>query len=288
MKKLFILLAFLFVLFPLHSHAIVAKSDVKYVTDEADLITQDAEDYIVKYSEFIYKLKKIDDYVVTVKSLEGMSIEDYTTKVYDSFKLRDRGLLIVVSKDDRKMRVQAGTKLSSIITSELIDEYIDTYFMPYLEREEWNDGIINGYSAFYKYLCEEFEIDASSMEVVDELDFLTKYKTPITFVIVWLCIMFSNAYGKFIKKGKLKKKYPVKQSDNLKLGILLILNIACLSLAYILEPIYLVFVLAFQAITLYSSLNTTKNIVAPQEEKKQKKKTRTRKQTKTYKRVKKR
>ena len=66
--------------------------------------------------------------------------------------------------------------LSQFIDGNLIDEYIDTYFIPYMERERWNEGILNGYKALYKRICEEYGIDASEMEVIDELDFLTKYK----------------------------------------------------------------------------------------------------------------
>ena len=270
-KKLIYLLFLILLLLPLPLKAVVPMSQDKYVTDDANVLTEDAKAYIVKYSDFLYKSRKIDFYVVTVKNMGTDTIEEYTDEIFNTYHISEKGLLIVTSKEDRKMRVQAGTELSKILDSDLIEKYINKYFIPYLEREEWNDGIINGYSAFYKYICEKYQIDASSMEVVDKLDFITKYKTPLSLLVIWLCVIFANIFTKFFKKVKKEKNTPVSAGEIIKIGVFMLINIAVLSLSYLLEPIYVILGILFEGITMYSSLATTKekNKIKPRKQEKE-------------------
>ena len=252
MKKKLLWFLITILLIPLPLKAVVPITTRKYVNDSARLLTEEAKDYISKYSDFLYKNKKIDIYVITVKNLEGLSIEEYCNEVFESYKISEKGLLILASKEDRRMRVQAGEKLSEIMDDDFIDNYIKQYFMPYLEREEWNDGIINGYSAFYKYICEKYNIDASSMEVTDQLDFITKNKTAFSLLIVFLCIFFANQISNFFLATQ--KNVAMSGGDIIKIGFLILCNIAVLTFAYVLEPIYIIFGLAYEGFILYSNL----------------------------------
>ncbi|MBP5678745.1 MAG: TPM domain-containing protein [Bacilli bacterium] len=252
MKKKLLWFLITILLIPLPLKAVVPITTRKYVNDSARLLTEEAKDYISKYSDFLYKNKKIDIYVITVKNLEGLSIEEYCNEVFESYKISEKGLLILASKEDRRMRVQAGEKLSEIMDDDFIENYIKQYFMPYLEREEWNDGIINGYSAFYKYICEKYNIDASSMEVTDQLDFITKNKTAFSLLIVFLCIFFANQISNFFLATQ--KNVAMSGGDIIKIGFLILCNIAVLTFAYVLEPIYIIFGLAYEGFILYSNL----------------------------------
>jgi len=238
MKKIIKIILLLFLCFPLF---IGAKE--KYVIDKADVLTDDAESYIEKYSDFLYKVEKIDFYVVSIDYIDfDFTIEDYTNYIFDEYKLSSKGLLILVSKDDRKIRIQAGDDLSNILDNDKIDEFMKEYFIPFLEHSEWNDGIINGYSAMYKYICEEYNIDASSMEVADDVDFLIKYKTPLMLLIILICSFFATIYKKIINK---KGNMPL-------MIILILLNIVVISFAYVIEPVYFLFALAFQGVFIYT------------------------------------
>ena len=254
MKNRFIKRILLFlILIPLNIYAIVDQSNQVYVTDSAKLLTAESEAYIIKYSDFLYQEKKIDYYVVTIRYLEEKDIEEYAQEIFQKYHMNKNGILILVSKDDRKIRIEIGKKLRPIFDEEEIDQYINTYFMPYLERDEWNDGIINGYSAIYKDICEANKIDASSMETVDHLDFITKYKTILIFLIIWLIMFIGKQYKKYqekIKNNTLNKK------EIIKLLLLIVLNIIAVSVSYALQPVYILFVIAFEVVILYTNTNS--------------------------------
>ena len=83
MKKLIYFIILFLMIIPLNTLGLVRQSDEIYVTDSAQILNNETEDYIVTYSEFLKENKNIDYYVVTVKSLEGISLEEYTDYVFD-------------------------------------------------------------------------------------------------------------------------------------------------------------------------------------------------------------
>ena len=248
-KKYILILVFILLLCPFNIKALVTQSSDIYVTDNANVLKDETKDYIVTYSDFLKDKEKIDYYVVTLKSLEGINLEEYTDYIYDSFNMNEKGLLIVLSKSDRQLRIKTGTKLSKIIPDDVIEEYINSYFMPYLKDEDWNSGIKNGYSSFYKLLCNYYEIDSSPMTVYNGLSFINKYKYPIFMIILFICSFLSNKLGTYYFNTKKGKITPTFKTDFISiLGILL--NLYLLLIIYYLLPLGVIVVIGFEVINI--------------------------------------
>ena len=248
-KKYILILVFILLLCPFNINALVTQSSDIYVTDNANVLKDETKDYIVTYSDFLKDKEKIDYYVVTLKSLEGINLKEYTDYIYDSFNMNEKGLLIVFYKSDRQLRIKTGIKLSKIIPDDVIEEYINSYFMPYLKDEDWNSGIKNGYSSFYKLLCNYYEIDSSPMTVYNGLSFIKKYKYSIFMIILFICSFISNKLGTYhfnIKKGKITQTF---KTDFISiLGILL--NLYLLLIIYYLLPLGVIVVIGFEVINI--------------------------------------
>ena len=254
MKKLIYFIILFLMIIPLNTLGLVKQSDEIYVTDSAQILNNETEDYIVTYSEFLKENKNIDYYVVTVKSLEGISLEEYTDYVFDSFNMNDLGLLIVISHDDRSIRIKAGSELSKVIESSTIDNYIDSYFMPYLKNDDWNTGIKNGYSSFYKLLCNIFKIDSSTMTVYNGKSFINNYRYTIFIVILWICIFISG----FLAKKVVNIKKGIEKVSTIKdflIAISIIINIYLLYFCYLLIPLSVFIVLGFECVIIYNILD---------------------------------
>jgi len=245
------LLLFMILMIPFSIAALVEKSGLEYVTDEGELLTSESENYIVRYSDFLYKKKQIDYYVVTVKSLEDKEIEDYAEEVYKSFKIHKKGVLILAAKEERKVRILSGEKLSDLVTEEVMDEVFETYFTPLLERNEWDEGLMNGYKALYKYICEKNGIDATSMEVVYQLDFLTKYASIIVFVLIFVISIIGAKVAYFYKAYRIRKMLSI--AETILFGSILIFNIFIIALAYYMKPVYALILLACEGVSFFSS-----------------------------------
>ena len=74
-KKLFLVLVL--VLFPFNCFALVKPTNDFYVNDYANILDDDVEQYIMQRSVDLEKQTDAQIVVVTVKNLEGMSLEDY-------------------------------------------------------------------------------------------------------------------------------------------------------------------------------------------------------------------
>ena len=249
MKKLFVFLLFLFCLIPMKCFSLVQPSNVLYVTDEANVLTQETEDYIVLYSDYLNRMEKVHYYVVTVKNLENFDVHIYAEEVFRIFDVGENGVLIFFAKEERTIKVIAGEKISSFIDTNQIEEVINLYFMPYFKNDDWDQGIKNGYTAYYKMICDYYEIDSSPMEVKDGNDILTKYRLPIIIGLTILGSMIGYLFFLNLKKGRRRRDF----KHFIIFGLCLLVNVLILMIGYQIEPISVILILGSEVIT-YSSV----------------------------------
>lgn len=256
MKKTIIyIISFFIFLVPLRC---MASFDYEFVKDEAKLLKKDTIDYIDVYSNYLKNNLGIDYYVLTIHSLDDVTIEDYTDYIFEAGNLSDKSILIVISKEDRKLRVKVGGELSKIISNKTIDDYLNDYFVPYMKTEEWDLGIKNGYSAFFKLICNYYEIDSQVIEVYDGNSFINRNKSYILLFIVWMTSIFSYVYCSYMKKSYKNVKL-ISYKDNVVFMLCFIVNILLLFLAYYVMPISLLIVLLSEIILIYSDLSSWKS-----------------------------
>ena len=260
MKKVSILFIIIFSFFIINVFA----EDNKFVIDDGDLLNSSTKEYINLYSEYLSKEAKIDYYVVTVDDLGEYDIDTYAEIVYSNLinKKKDNGLLILVCKPNRMVKVIAGKAISGAITEEVIYEIIDEYIISFMKNNEWDKGIKNGYTAFFKYICYHLNIDTNVMKVSSGYDFLYKYKGYILFVCIWIC----NTIGYILPKYFIKlfdKKYKVNIIDNIILCVSIVINVIILYYNYLLDNKYLYILLAFEIFSILSGtiLNNKNKII---------------------------
>src|SRR5210317_913480 len=82
------------------------------VVDQAGLISSNLEQ---KLNSLLKRTKNFQMAILTIDSLEDESLEGYSIKVVDTWKLgtekKDNGLLLLISKGDRRTRFEVGQGL---------------------------------------------------------------------------------------------------------------------------------------------------------------------------------
>lgn len=241
MKKILIFLFILFIPF-----SVFAKDN--YAIDNADILSESTEKYILKYSN---KLKKynIDYYVVCVDDLDGYSINDYTDSVYKDLNISEKGVLILVSHSDREIRVVVGSELSEIISDDVIEDYLNSYFMPFLKNNDWDFGLKNGYSAFYKMIGNIYDINNDDVQVMGD-SFLVKYKYPILVALIWIASLLGCLFFDYVLemvRGNVNPAF---------LAIILFINVSFYVLAYYIYDKTIIIIFLFQLFSFYSCVST--------------------------------
>ncbi|MBI5063995.1 MAG: TPM domain-containing protein [Desulfatitalea sp.] len=89
--------------------------------------------------------------VLTVPSLEGQPIEEFSIQVAEQWgigqKQNDNGALLVIAKNDRKLRIEAGFGLEGRLTDLAAGRIIRNVIGPRFKAGHFDEGIIDGVTA---------------------------------------------------------------------------------------------------------------------------------------------
>ena len=152
-------LLFIFIVFPLNVNALVEPTEKFYVNDYANILSDEVENYIFDNSVKLYNETSAQIVVVTVKNLEGKDIESYATELFRHFGIGDKeknnGLLLLLALDERKSRVEVGYGLEGILPDGKTGRIQDEYMIPYYKDNNFSEGMLNGYKAFFEVVASE-------------------------------------------------------------------------------------------------------------------------------------
>lgn len=136
-----------------------------YVNDTAELISEENENYVIATNEDLYKKTGAQVVVVTIESLEGTSVEEYSTELFRKYGIGDadknNGILILLSLNDRECRIEVGYGLEGTINDAKAGRIMDRFMIPYFKDSKWDEGIINGFDAVIDEICTEYDVEVS-------------------------------------------------------------------------------------------------------------------------------
>jgi uncharacterized protein len=121
------------------------------VVDEAAMIPADVKQRIEGKLAAFEQRTGNQVAVLTVDSLEGEPLEDYSVRVAQTWKLgqkgKDNGVLLLVAKQDRKMRIDVGYGLEPTLTDLETSRIIDNAIRPEFQKGDFGAGIEHGVDA---------------------------------------------------------------------------------------------------------------------------------------------
>lgn len=192
--------------------AVISPTSDFYVNDNAGVLSATTKQYIMNTNVELQKKTGAQIVVVTVKSLDGMSIEDYANQLFNSWgigdKTKDNGLLLLCSYGDREFRVEVGYGLEGKLPDGKTGRMQDEYIIPYLKSNNFDEGIKNGYSAFLKEVADEYGVTITGSEKavrkgLSQESEIKMYLMAVVIAIVWMIIemKFRGRGGPFIFFG---------------------------------------------------------------------------------------
>ncbi len=89
--------------------------------------------------------------VLTIPSLEGYAIEDYSIKVAETWRLGregiDDGVLLLIARDERRMRLEVGYGLEPALTDARARRILDHVITPRFRSGDFGGGVEDGVNA---------------------------------------------------------------------------------------------------------------------------------------------
>jgi uncharacterized protein len=122
-----------------------------HVNDTAAMIPAGVRDRIEGQLAAFEKATGAQVAVLTVPTLDGEPIEDYSIKVAQTWKLGrkgvDDGVLFLVARDDRRMRIEVGYGLEAKLTDAQSRRILDDVVRPAFRDGDFGGGIAAGVNA---------------------------------------------------------------------------------------------------------------------------------------------
>ena len=136
----------------LASSLLLARADFPkatgFVNDFANLLDVPAREALDRQLRTVEKETTAEIVLVTVSSLDGMTVEEYANKLFKEWgigkKKEDNGVLVLVAPTEREMRIEVGYGLEGVLPDGLAGEIIRNQFTPRFKEGNYPGGIRAG------------------------------------------------------------------------------------------------------------------------------------------------
>lgn len=134
-----------------------------YVNDYADMISAGVEMKLERALQSFDLTDSTQIAVLTVPSLEGDSLEEFSIRTVDKWgigqKGKDNGVLLLVAKKERKIRIEVGRGLEGVLTDLMSGRIIDGIITPFFKAGNFDAGFESGLAAIIQATRGEFTAD---------------------------------------------------------------------------------------------------------------------------------
>jgi uncharacterized protein len=126
------------------------------VVDAADLLTPQDEEALTRKLAALEQSTSRQLVVATVPDLQGYPIEDYGYRLGRAWSIGQKGAnngtILLVSKNDRKVRIEVGYGLEPILTDAFSSQVIQDRIVPAFKQGHYAEGIDAGVDAIVAQL----------------------------------------------------------------------------------------------------------------------------------------
>lgn len=120
-----------------------------YVVDSSNVLDADVEEKLTA------QLKSFDSKaqiaVVTIPSVKPLSIEEYSIKLAEKWKVghagTDTGIIFLIATEDRDMRIEVGRGFEGSLNDAKAGVILRDEVTPFFKKGDWNDGVVAGVNA---------------------------------------------------------------------------------------------------------------------------------------------
>jgi uncharacterized protein len=153
--------------------------------------------------------------VATVPDLDGETVEGYAVKLYETWGIggeqTDEGALLLVAKEERKIRIEVGYGSTPTLTDAMSGRIIRDTITPAFKKGDFSAGIAAGVDR----MIEAMDMDPATAKAIAEAVAAARAdrkgeRTAATFggAAVWILLIFAFMFifGRG-KKGRRRRRY---------------------------------------------------------------------------------
>lgn len=202
MKKIITVLILFLAIFQLAALKVPALKG--RVNDYAGILSSQEENNLENYLRQFENISSVQIVILTVKSLEGENLEDYSMRVADTWKIgqkgEDNGVVLLVAMQEKKLRIEVGYGLEGSLTDAKSGYIIRNYILPYFKKGDFYSGVAAGVQAVTGVLSNELNI--TEEQIAQSRQEEKSGKTGIPFgLLIFLFMIFFGGFGRRRRGG---------------------------------------------------------------------------------------
>jgi uncharacterized protein len=152
------------------------------VVDDAEILKSATRDRVTAVLKAHEQSTGDQIAVLTVPTIGDQSIEEYAVKVFETWKLgqkgKDNGVLLVIAPKDRKLRIEVGYGLEGTLTDAAASRIIRNVITPQFKAGDFDKGVADGVDAIIGVLTGKPVPEAAAQET-ESVGFLHVSGPPI-------------------------------------------------------------------------------------------------------------
>ncbi len=133
-----------------------------HVNDNAKILSSQQINNLENYLTQFENASSVQIAVLTIKSLQGENLEDYSMRVAEAWQLgqkeKDNGVLLLIAMQEKKIRIEVGYGLEGSLTDAKSGYIIRNYILPEFKKGDFFRGIASGVEAITGVLANEIVI----------------------------------------------------------------------------------------------------------------------------------
>lgn len=166
---------------------------VGFVNDFARMLTVEQRQLLeTKISDF-EKATSNELSVVTISNLGGDTIENFAVKLFQDWEIgkdkKDNGVLLLIARDDRQMRIEVGYGLEGALTDAQSFWIIQNVLKPAFQKEDYYGGISAGTDAIISITKGEFRPETNSVN----RSWLNSDSFLVLFWVLWVFFVWTGS-----------------------------------------------------------------------------------------------
>jgi uncharacterized protein len=122
-----------------------------HVNDYAAMLSDASERQLEAVLTEVERKESTQIVVLTILSLQGDALEDFSIRVAEAWKVGqptlDNGAILLIAKNDRKIRIEVGYGLEGRLTDLLAGRIIRNVIAPHFKSGQFDQGITAGVAA---------------------------------------------------------------------------------------------------------------------------------------------
>ncbi len=149
----------------------ISERPLNYVVDLAGIVDDVTENRLNGYLQQLEQKTTAQLVILTIKSLGGESIEDFSIKIaHDKWKLgqkgKDNGVLFLISLNDRKFRIEVGYGLEGVLPDSLVGSLARDILVPFFRKGDYSNGIFDTTLAMANEIATDSGVKIEGMPII--------------------------------------------------------------------------------------------------------------------------